>query len=159
MGDKAFFRKQPFFFLLGLRTRGISRTGGGGLVASRSFPPHNLASVLLFADLMGLFKEINRGRGRSEFLSPFADLLHSFCAHVTLPGHLLSLQRLCSPLSPGQASPPKKGPSHTRCLCWTPPPQVLLQLLQVVQACQCPSTEKNQPAVNTMSSGPQTSLE
>lgn len=58
-----------------------------------------------------------------------------------LPGHLFSLQRLCSPFSPGQGSPPKKGPSQTLCLCWIPPPQVLLQVPQELHACQRPSTK------------------
>lgn len=65
-----------FLFLQSLRTRGTGRTGGGSFVASRSSPPHNLAGVLLFADLMGLCREMNRGRRRSEFffLSPICPI-------------------------------------------------------------------------------------
>lgn len=59
------------------------------------------------------------------------------------PGHLFSLHRFCSCFSPGQGSPPKKGPSHTLCLCWTPPPHVLLQLLHELHECQRPSTKEN----------------
>ena len=55
-------------------------------------------------------------------------------------GHLFSLQRLISPLSPGQESPPKKGPSHDLRLCWFPPPHVRVQLPQVLQDSQRPST-------------------
>lgn len=59
---------------------------------------------------------------------------------IVSPGHLFSLQRLTSSLSPGHCSPPKKGPWHTLCLCWLPPPQVLVQPAQELQSCHWPST-------------------
>lgn len=61
-----------------------------------------------------------------------------------VPGHLFSLQRLSSDLSPTQGSPPKNGPSHTLCLCWLPPPHVLLQLPQELQESHLPSTRGQQ---------------
>ncbi len=36
--------------------------------------------------------------------------------------------------------PPKKGPEHTLCLCWLPPPHVLVQPAQELQSCHWPST-------------------
>lgn len=60
-----------------------------------------------------------------------------------LPGHLFSLQRLRSVFSPMQGSPPKNGPSHTLCLCWLPPPHVLLQLPQELQESHFPSTTRS----------------
>lgn len=65
------------------------------------------------------------------------------CLVFVLPGHLFSLQRLMSVLSPMQGSPPKNGPSHTLCLCWLPPPHVLLQLPQELQESHLPSTTKS----------------
>lgn len=56
------------------------------------------------------------------------------------PGHLFSLQGCISTRSPGHGSPAKKGPKHTLCLCWFPPPQVLVQLDQELHCCHCPST-------------------
>lgn len=63
--DSPPLRPQPSRpFLQGLRTRGIGRAGGGGLVASRSFPPHDVAGVLLLADLVGLFKETDSSKAQ-----------------------------------------------------------------------------------------------
>lgn len=47
-------------------TRGISRAGDGGLVSGGGFPPHNVAGVLLVADLVGIFK-VYRDKERNKF--------------------------------------------------------------------------------------------